>query len=94
MEELKQDLLSRCDTLIAAGINLSRVRSQAEKFGPVRAVQNYLRAPVDLEPVRQVGKLESSIEVMVVNPRYGDLFSDDEVNSCFAALLAVGYYSR
>lgn len=92
MEELKQDLLNRCKILVAAGINVGRIPSQVEKFGPVRAIQGYLRSPVDLLLVKDAGKIKHSIEALVVDPKYGELFSDDEVNECFAALLAVGYY--
>lgn len=91
-EQLKKDLLNRCKILVEAGINVGRIPSQVEKYGPVRAIQTYLRSPVDLGPVKDAGKLKSSIEVLVVNSKYGELFSDDEVNECFAALLAVGYY--
>lgn len=94
MEELKQDLLNRCSILTAAGIHVGRIPSQVEKYGPIRAVQNYLRSPVELSLLKQAGILDSAIEVMVVNPKYGELFSDEEVNECFAALLAVGYYTR
>ena len=92
-EELQKQLLASCEALTQAGFPMERVRRQSEQFGAVRAVQNYLRAPCDLALLKKAGVLAKSVEALVVRSEFGELFTDAEVNDCFAALCAEGYFS-
>lgn len=99
MNELEQKftaaLLQRCEQLQAGGISVARLKQQAETFGGVRAVQDYLRrGGMDLQRLTAAGLLEQAVEVLTVAPEYGDLFSDDAVNACFTALCEAGYYTN
>lgn len=86
-------LLQRCCHLQAAGFPVARQKQQAETYGGVRAVQDYLRrGGLDLQQLAAANLLDQSIEALAAAPEYGALFTDDEVNACFCALCDAGYY--
>ena len=43
------------------------------------------------EALAKKGQLAASPEALTVQSKYGELFTDDEVNACFEALLEAGW---
>lgn len=94
-EQFAAALQQRCINLQAAGIPMARLKQQAQTYGGVRAVQDYLRrGGLDLRLLASAGVLAQAVEALVAAPEYGALFTDDEVNACFTALCDAGYYTN
>jgi len=77
------------------GVKQPRLKSQVEQFGAVSCVKEMLkkgRTSDGFLPLSQVGGLACSLESLVCETIYGQLFSDEEVNDCFAALCEAGHY--
>ena len=67
------------------------LRASAELPAPGNcwAAGRYRKA---LPGLQQAGRLELSLEALVTAGKYGQLFTDEEVNCCFAALCDAGFY--
>ena len=48
--------------------------------------------PDGFEQLVDLKRMDLSMEALVVKGKYGALFTDDEVNSCFERLCADGFY--
>lgn len=44
------------------------------------------------EALQKCGRLDLSVEAVVVDKKYAELFTDDEVNRCFMRLCDCGFY--
>lgn len=74
---------------------LVRMVQQAEKFGGVKMAKELLRKGKqsdDFDKLAEAGLLHLTLEALIIDPQYGDLFTDDEVNSCYEILCEHGYY--
>lgn len=72
-----------------------RLRADVEKYGGASCAHELLRRNRRSEgfgALADAGKLALSLEALAAEGKYGELFTDDEVNECFAALCAEGYY--
>lgn len=73
----------------------ARLQSQLQKFGAVRVVKGFLKKGQlsdGFSALAAAGRLELSVEALVVSPKFSPLFSDEEVNACFALLCEAGFY--
>jgi hypothetical protein len=72
-----------------------RLRADVEKYGGPACARELLRRDRRSEgfgALADAGKLALSLEALAAEGKYGELFADEEVNRCFAALCAEGYY--
>lgn len=77
------------------GCRPGRFAQQVERFGAVAATKELLRRQQLSERfdlLHAHGRLDLSVEAIVVNKKFAALFEDDEVNACFEVLCACGYY--
>ena len=91
-EALKKSL----DAAEACGVLQKRLRADAERFGAAACARTLLRRgrrSEGFDALADTGRLDLSLEALVVSGKYGALFTDEEVNACFAALCAAGYYT-
>lgn len=77
------------------GVDETRLRQQAEKLGGVKAVQQMLSRRQETRqfvPLKQMKRLDLSVEALVIQGKFASLFTDDEVNTCLEALLEGGMF--
>ena len=68
-----------------------------QKFGGVKTAKEILhkgRLSDEFEILVKAGLVELTMEALVVKPCYAELFTDDEVNSCYETLCENGYYTE
>ena len=78
------------------GVAQKRLRADVERFGGASCARELLRKGRQsdgFEALAAAGRLDLSLEALVTAERFGALFTDDEVNACFSALCAAGYYT-
>lgn len=100
MKELEQrfeaDLLHRCEQAKAAHLcNPDRLCQQIQTYGGVQTAQRLIRrgkVSDTFETLRQHGRLDLTLEALVVDSRYAELFTDAEVNACFMLLCEYGFF--
>lgn len=77
------------------GVEESRLWQQAEKLGGVKAVQQMIsRGQISrqFQPLKQMKRLDLTAEALVIQGKFGALFSDEEVNECLSVLLENGMF--
>ena len=92
-EALKKNL-NEAET--ACGVLQKRLRADVERFGGVSCAKEMLRKgrqSEGFEALADAGRLDLSMEALVTAGKFGELFTDDEVNDCFSALCAAGFYT-
>lgn len=95
-KKLQEELIKNCNIAQKEyGYNPTRFLQTLEKFGAVRTIQEIIRkgrTSDSFEKLQQAGRIELTMEATVVNKKYGELFTDEEVNSCYELLCEHGYY--
>lgn len=79
------------------GIPETWLAEQAKRYGGVKAVGEYLRRGQltrQFSALQKRGRLELSPESLVIQGRYAELFSDEQVNACLERLLEAGFFRR
>ena len=77
------------------GVEETRLRQQAEQLGGVKAVKQMLSRRQEnrqFTPLKQMKRLDLSVEALVIKGKYASLFTDEEVNACLDALLEGGMF--
>ena len=85
-----QDAWEQC------GIAQKRLEAQAAQYGGVACAKELLRRrrlSEGFDALARANRLELSLEALVVAGKYGELFTDEEVNSCFSTLCDAGFYT-
>ncbi len=75
---------------------LTRLLQNITKFGGVKTAKEILRKrriSDDFETLEQAGLIHLTMEALVIDKKYAELFTDEEVNSCYEVLCEHGYYS-
>ena len=78
------------------GVAQKRLRADVERFGGASCARELLRkgrSSDGFDALAAAGRLDLSLEALVTAGKFGALFTDDEVNACFSALCAAGYYT-
>ncbi len=89
-------LLARMDEAEAAGVPQKRLRAEVERYGGAACARRLLaRGQVSegFDALAAAGKLELSLEALAAAGQFGELFTDAEINGCFAALCDAGFYT-
>ena len=79
------------------GIRQPKLRQTAEKYGGTAAAKYYIdhsRISDGFDALRQKKRLDLSMEALVTSPAFHSLFTDEEVNECFALLCGADYYQK
>lgn len=74
---------------------MTRLLQTIERFGAVRTIQEILRKGRTsdcFEKLAKAKRLDLTVEAVIVKPKYGALFTDEEVNACYDLLCENGYY--
>lgn len=91
-----QELLDKCaQAERACGYNPARLVQALTKYGGVRAAKELLRrngASDGFTRLQTCGRLDLTLEATVADRKYAELFTDDEVNACFALLCEYGFF--
>ena len=97
LEQAFTDQLRRnLEAADALGILQKRLAADVERWGGVSCARELLRKnrlSEGFDALAAAGKLELSLEALVVAGKYAALFTDEEVNRCFAALCDGGFYT-
>lgn len=79
------------------GVRQMRLAQAAQEYGGVAAAKNCIRrgrASEGFEALAAAKRLDLSLEALAVSAKYNALFTDEEVNACFALLCGADYYGR
>lgn len=95
-KQFDEEFLRRCEVAEAkSSCRLKRMVQNVQKFGGVKTAQEIMRKgrlSDDFEKMAEEGLLALTMEALVIEAAYADLFTDDEVNACYEALCEHGYY--
>ena len=96
MEEFTAVLLKAIQTAQDEyGIRQQRLRQAVQDYGGVPAAKRYIgknRASEGFDALARVNRLDLSLEALAVSAKFNALFTDEEVNACFALLFGADYY--
>ena len=96
-KQFEEELIKNCERAQEqCGYRPTRFLQTIAKFGGVKTAKEILRkgkVSDDFEALEQAGLIKLTMEAMIVDRKYGELFTDDEVNSCYELLCEHGYYS-
>lgn len=95
MEDFHAILLKNLEAAAALGVKQPQLRHAVEVYGGVAAAKNYIkrgRVSDGFDALHRLGRLELSMEALVVSSAWHSLFSDEEVNACFELLCGADYY--
>lgn len=95
-KKFHEELIKKC-TLAQKECDYNPVKylQTLERFGGVNTVKEILRKgriSEGFEKLQKAGCIELTMEATVVNKKYAELFTDDEVNSCYELLCEFGFY--
>ena len=96
-KQFENDLIKQCEAAKAAcpAYRPVRLLQNIKRYGALGAVKELLRRgqPSDgFAILADAGRLDLSMEALVIKSRYGELFTDAEVNGCFQLLIDQGYF--
>lgn len=95
-QQFQETLLASCQKAQdEMGCQMTRLMQTIEKRGGVETVGELLRRgrlSDGFDALQKGRRLELSIEAVVVQEKFGQLFTDDQVNACYDVLLESGYY--
>ena len=97
-QQFQNELINQCQMAksICPAYNPMRFLQNIDQYGALKAVKELLRRnrPSDgLNVLADNGHLALTMEALVIKSRYGELFTDEEVNQCFDLLCEYGYFS-
>lgn len=76
------------------GIKSPRLNQVISKFGGVKTAKELLRKnriSDEFEKIQAAGYVKLTLEALVIDCRYAELFTDEEVNSCYDLLCEYNY---
>ena len=82
---------------LLTGLRDVRFMNEIEQRGGAAAMRGLLqrhRVSPWFDALAKSGQLSASPEALTVQSKYGELFTNDEVNECFSALLEAGWVIR
>lgn len=94
-KQFEQEAIARANQWQAAcGINGKKTAQQLQSYGGVEVIKRQIkqgRVCEAFDALAQKSMLDLSLEALVVDRRFDDLFEDEEVNFCLNLLLEAGY---
>lgn len=96
MDEFTTALLRAIQTAQdECGVRQARLRQSVQDYGGISAAKRQIRrncASEGFDALAEAGRLELSLEALAVSAKFNALFTDEEVNACFALLCSADYY--
>ncbi|MGL4345546.1 MAG: hypothetical protein ACRCTE_10135 [Cellulosilyticaceae bacterium] len=91
-----QEMIKKCEEAQKkCGYKPTRFLQTIAKFGGVKTAKEILRKGKlsdGFEQLQEAGLLGLTMEATVIDGKYTELFTDEEVNSCYEILCEYGYY--
>ena len=81
--------------MLAHGCPTKRLVETLQTRGGVETVRELCqrgRLSDGFDALQKCGHLELSLEALVIQGKYGSLFTDEEVNFCLEVLMEAGYF--
>lgn len=95
-KKLQEEVIKNCKIAEQdCGCKMTRLLNTIERFGIVRTAQEIIRKRRTSDcfnTLVEAGRLELTMEAVLVQGKYAELFTDEEVNSCYELLCENGYY--
>ena len=95
-KKLQEEIIKNCNIAEKEyESKMTRFLLNIEKFGVVRTIQEILRKGRTsdcFDKLVKANRIDLTMEAVIVKPKYAELFTDDEVNSCYDLLCEYGYY--
>ncbi|MEG0307718.1 MAG: hypothetical protein RR636_07235 [Clostridium sp.] len=95
-KKLQQEVVKNCEIAEKeCGCKMTRFLETIDRFGIVKTAQEILRKGRTSDcfnKLVEVGRIELTMESTIVKAQYAELFTDEEVNSCYDLLCENGYY--
>lgn len=95
-KKFDEELIKNCEIAQKeCGYNPARSMQTVAKFGGVRTAKEIIRkgqVSDGFDKLQQAGLIHLTMEATMIDKKYGELFTDDEVNSCYELLCEYGYY--
>ncbi len=95
-QQFEEALLSRFARIQKeCGIKTDRYEALIARFGALHAVRGWIRQPGTSDLLQKLAdrkRIELSPEAAVVSQKFSALFTDEEVNQCFALLCEYRYF--
>ena len=91
----QNELLSNYEKAAVLGVNAKRAVSAIKSRGAAAYAHDLIKRGImsdGFEQLAGMGKLSLSLEATAVKSEYAQLFSDDEVNACYALLCEYNYF--
>lgn len=92
--ELERAMLDDAEQAGTLGYNPTRFNMMVRREGGLAAAQKLLRLgpiPEGFWTLRQLGRLDLSLERLVLRPRWRPLFTDEEIEVARERLILAGY---
>lgn len=89
--------LAAWDKMEALHIPATRMRREAEKLGAITLARRVLgrrRYSDGFDQLAEKGRLDLTLEALVLKAAYGSLFTDEEANEALNRLMGAGYSFR
>lgn len=95
-KKFDEQLIKNCEIAQKeCGYNPTRFLQTVAKFGGVKTAKEIMRkgkVSDGFDKLQEAGRIELTMEATVIDSKYGEFFTDDEVNSCYELLCEHGYY--
>ncbi len=95
-KKLQQEVIKNCELAEKEyGCKMTKFLQTIERFGIVKTAQEILRKGRTSDcfnKLAEVGRLDLTIEAVIVKGEYAELFTDEQVNDCYELLCEKGYY--
>lgn len=96
-KKFDEELIRKCDIAEKEyGCKLTRFLQNVNKFGGVKTAKEIIRkgrVSDEFDKLQQAKRIDLTMEAIIIDKKYGELFTDDEVNSCYDLLCEYGYYN-
>lgn len=95
-KKLQEEVIKNCEIAQKDyNCTMTRFIETINRFGIVRTAQEILRKGRTSDcftKLVEANRIDLTMEAVIVNPKYAELFTDDEVNACYELLCEKGYY--
>lgn len=95
-KKLQQEVIKNCELAEKEyGCKMTKFLQTIERFGIVKTAQEILRKGRTSDcfnKLAEAGRLDLTMEAVIVKGEYAELFTDEQVNDCYELLCEKGYY--
>lgn len=95
-QAFQQQAITHAQTaMLAHGAPTKRLLQNLQENGGLETAKEQLqrrRVSDGFDALAQCRHLELSLEALIIQGKYGALFTDDEVNWCLTVLMEAGYF--